>query len=63
LNANNNLAATSKSFIHLFRVLSEDTWGLSISLQDYPTNYMDLMEQALKKAKKPNDDNFDIREL
>ncbi len=55
----------SRSFIHLFKVLSEDTWGLGISLQDYPSNYMELMEKELRKSKKAGnrDDTLDIREL
>lgn len=64
LHANMNLAETSKSFIHLFRVLSEDTWGISMSLEDYPSNYADLMEKAIKKAKRHGqDDTLDTREL
>lgn len=49
----------------MFKVLSEDTWGLGISLQDYPSNYIDLMEKELRKTKKTGnrDDTIDIREL
>lgn len=46
------------------KVLSGETWGLSISLQDYYNNPVELMEKKIKMLKKKKaEDNLEYREL
>jgi hypothetical protein len=45
-------AMQAKTYTDILLTLSEDTWGFSISLQEYPNNPMELMEQRIQEAKK-----------
>ena len=65
LDGNQSLATSSKSFKDLFEVLTYDTWGISISLQDHLNNPRELYDEYLaahrKKFKK--DPTLGFRQL
>jgi hypothetical protein len=50
LNGNSILALNSKIVPHLLHVLTADTWGLTLSLQDLINNPREAAAGALKKT-------------
>jgi hypothetical protein len=55
----------AKTFTDFFKVLSEDTWGLTLSLQDYFNNPSEIMEKEIdsSRRRKRKDDAADYRDL
>jgi hypothetical protein len=58
-------AVQAKTFTDILKVLSEDTWGLSLSLQDYPSNPGEIFEKRalLEKKKRKHAENVDYGDL
>lgn len=45
-------ASQAKTFTDFFKVLSEDTWGFSISLQDYSNLRKETKEKESESSKR-----------
>lgn len=45
-------ATQAKTFTDFLKVLSEDTWGLSLSLQDYSNHPKEMMEKEMEKLRR-----------
>ena len=58
-------AAHAKTSTDFFKVLSEDTWGLSLSLQDYSNHPKEIIDKELEKSrnKSKKDESVLYRDL
>lgn len=53
-------SVSDKAYLELLHVLSRDTWGLVLSLQDSVSNAQQMLEQTIHKGRKKGDRDGDL---
>jgi hypothetical protein len=65
MHGNIPFSKNAKVYTDILKVLAEDTWGFTYSLQDYANNAMEIMEKEIKQSTRQNKglDTLAYREL